>query len=82
MRDGGQVGRAGPDLERLTFQVEPVPPFRLDLTVQALRRRAINAVDRWDGTTYRRILVVDGRPLEHRGRADRAARAADAAGRR
>ena len=48
----------------MTFQVKPVPPFRLDLTVQALRRRAINAVDRWDGTTYRRILVVDGRPLD------------------
>jgi DNA-3-methyladenine glycosylase II len=47
------------DPERLTFQIRPVPPFRLDLTVQALRRRAINAVDRWDGTTYRRILVVD-----------------------
>jgi DNA-3-methyladenine glycosylase II len=47
----------------LTLQIKPVPPFRLDLTVQALRRRAINAVDRWDGTTYRRVLVVDQRPL-------------------
>ena len=49
--------------DSLTFQIKPVPPFRLDLTVQALRRRAINAVDRWDGTTYRRMLVVDQRPL-------------------
>ena len=49
--------------DSLTFQVKPVPPFRLDLTVQALRRRAINAVDRWDGTTYRRMLVVDQRPI-------------------
>ena len=49
--------------DRLTFQVKPVPPFRLDLTVQALQRRAINAVDRRDGTTYRRTLVVNGRPL-------------------
>ena len=63
VHDGGQIRRTAPDLERLTFQVEPVPPFRLDLTVQALRRRAINAVDRWDGTTYRRMLVVDQRPL-------------------
>ncbi len=47
----------------LTFEVKPVPPFRLDLTVQALRRRAINDVDRWDGRTYRRMLVVDQRPL-------------------
>jgi DNA-3-methyladenine glycosylase II len=59
----GQVRQTTPDLERLTFQIKPVPPFRLDLTVQALRRRAHNAVDRWDGTTYRRMLVVDQRQL-------------------
>jgi DNA-3-methyladenine glycosylase II len=58
-----EVRHAVPDLEQLTFQTEPVPPFRLDLTVQALRRRAINAVDRWDGTTYRRILIIDNRPV-------------------
>ena len=57
------VRQTAPDLDRSTFQLEPVPPFRLDLTVQALRRRAINAIDRWDGTTYRRVLVVDQRPL-------------------
>jgi DNA-3-methyladenine glycosylase II len=57
----GRPTAPGPD--RLTFQVKPVPPFRLDLTVQALRRRPINAVDRWDGTTWRRTLVVDGHPL-------------------
>jgi DNA-3-methyladenine glycosylase II len=60
---GGPVRQTAPEIERLTFQIKPVPPFRLDLTVQALRRRAINAVDRWDGTTYRRVLVVDQRPL-------------------
>jgi DNA-3-methyladenine glycosylase II len=59
----GRVRPAAPDLEQLTFQIKPVPPFCLDLTVQALRRRAINAVDRWDGTTFRRALVVDRRPL-------------------
>ncbi|MGH6920230.1 MAG: hypothetical protein ACREJ0_21300, partial [Geminicoccaceae bacterium] len=63
VRAGRQVRVAGPDHDRLALQVEPVPPFRLDLTVQALRRRAINAVDRWDGTTWRRILVVDDRPF-------------------
>jgi len=42
-----------------TFEIEPVAPFRLDLTVWALRRRAGNAVDRWDGRSYRRALVVD-----------------------
>jgi DNA-3-methyladenine glycosylase II len=51
------------DLEQLTFQVEPAPPFRLDLTVRALRRRAINVVDRLEGGTYRRVLAVHGRPL-------------------
>lgn len=63
MRDGGQVSRH-PDADRLTFAVEPAPPFRLDLTVQALRRRASNAVDRFDGTTYRRLLVGDRGPFE------------------
>ena len=58
-----QVRLASPDLERLTFQVKPLPPFRLDLTVWALRRRASNTVDRWNGTTHRRVLVVNGRPL-------------------
>ena len=63
VHDTGQVGQAAPDLEQLSFQVKPVPPFRLDLTVWALRRRMFNAVDRWDGTTYCRVLVVDGQPL-------------------
>jgi len=44
--------------------VRPIPPFRLDLTVWALRRRARNTIDRWDGVTYRRVLVVKGRPTE------------------
>jgi DNA-3-methyladenine glycosylase II len=38
------------------FTLEPVPPFRLDLTAWALRRRPHNAIDRWDGETYRRAL--------------------------
>jgi DNA-3-methyladenine glycosylase II len=62
-QEPGQVRQMVPDPERLAFQVEPVPPFRLDLTVQALRRRAINAVDRWDGEAWRRLLVVNGRPF-------------------
>jgi len=40
------------------FFLEPVPPFRLDLTVWALRRRPENVVDRWDGLTYRRVLSL------------------------
>jgi DNA-3-methyladenine glycosylase II len=42
----------------------PIAPFRLDLTVWALRRRARNIVDRWDGANYRRVMVVDEEPIE------------------
>jgi DNA-3-methyladenine glycosylase II len=48
----------------LHFSLDPVPPFRLDLTVWTLRRRPINAVDVWDGKTYRRGLVFDNQPVE------------------
>jgi DNA-3-methyladenine glycosylase II len=46
------------------FAIRPVPPFRLDLTVWALRRRARNLVDRWDGAIYRRVVVLNGRVVE------------------
>ncbi len=50
---------------RLSLDLKPVPPFRLDLTVWTLRRRSENIVDRWDGQTYRRVLVAaDGEPFE------------------
>jgi DNA-3-methyladenine glycosylase II len=42
------------------FTLEPVPPFRLDLTAWALRRRPANIVDRWDGDAYRRAVKLDG----------------------
>ncbi|HET6880388.1 MAG TPA: AlkA N-terminal domain-containing protein [Pirellulales bacterium] len=41
------------------FYLIPVPPFRLDFTVWALRRRRENAVDGWDGETYRRVLPLE-----------------------
>ena len=47
-----------------TFVLRPTPPFRLDLTAWALRRRPRNLIDRWDGTTYRRVIIVEGRPTE------------------
>jgi len=46
------------------FTLVPTPPFRLDLTAWALRRRASNQIDHWDGEAYRRTLVVAGAPLE------------------
>ena len=47
-----------------SFMLEPSPPFRLDLTVWTLRRRPDNIIDRWDGQTYRRVLVEEGDPFE------------------
>ena len=47
-----------------TFFLEPVPPFRLDPTALALRRRPDNAVDRWNGKTYRRIVSLEGQAVE------------------
>lgn len=44
--------------------LNPKPPFRLDLTAWALRRRPVNALDRWDGTTYRRALTLGRRTVE------------------
>jgi DNA-3-methyladenine glycosylase II len=51
-------------MSRSTFHLEPVPPFRLDLVVWTLRRRPDNAVDRWDGQTYRRVLPLPAGPVE------------------
>ncbi|MCI0462334.1 MAG: hypothetical protein L0Z62_35730 [Gemmataceae bacterium] len=51
-------------MARSTFELKPVSPFRLDLTVWALRRRPDNVVDRWDGTTYRRVLPLPAGPVE------------------
>ena len=48
----------------VAFSLCPAPPFRLDLTVWTLRRRPSNAVDRWDGETYRRALVLNDAPVE------------------
>jgi DNA-3-methyladenine glycosylase II len=43
--------------------IQPRAPFRLDLTVWALRRRPENRVDRWDGCAYRRVLMLGDRPV-------------------
>lgn len=51
-------------MSRSTMILEPVPPFRLDLTVWTLRRRPDNAVDRWDGQSYRRVLPLPAGPGE------------------
>jgi DNA-3-methyladenine glycosylase II len=53
-----------PQPAQRVFELRPPPPFRLDLTAWALRRRSQNAIDRWDGRSYRRTLLVDGEPIE------------------
>lgn len=47
-----------------TFILPVVPPFRLDLTVWALRRRESNIVDRWDGRQYLRVFVFNDIPVK------------------
>jgi DNA-3-methyladenine glycosylase II len=47
----------------LTFTLQPRSPFRLDLTVWALRRRAHNVVDRFDDGIWRRVLVIGKSPI-------------------
>ena len=58
VRGDGSLRRAP-----IRFAIEPVPPFRLDLTAWALRRRPHNAIDRWDGHTYRRALRLSGQAV-------------------
>jgi DNA-3-methyladenine glycosylase II len=50
-------------VDELTFALRPRPPFRLDLTVWALRRRAHNVVDVFDGGIWRRVLVIGKSPV-------------------
>lgn len=52
-----------PHSPRQLLRLNPRPPFRLDLTAWALRRRGQNAIDRWDGRTYRRALVIERHPV-------------------
>ena len=50
--------------QNASFDLQPVSPFRLDLTVWTLRRRPDNLFDRWDGRTYQRVLIADDVPFE------------------
>jgi DNA-3-methyladenine glycosylase II len=47
-------------MERASFILQPLPPFSLEYTVWALRRRPGNEVDRWDGGNYSRIFSFGG----------------------
>jgi DNA-3-methyladenine glycosylase II len=50
-------------LKHLSFSITPVPPFRLDLTAWAIRRRPVNEMDVWDGESYRRVLAIQDTPV-------------------
>ncbi len=54
---------AAPPVTSASFSLEPKPPFRLDLTVWALRRRPHNRIDQWDGRVYQRVWVLADQPL-------------------
>jgi DNA-3-methyladenine glycosylase II len=50
-------------VRELTFTLRARPPFRLDLTVWALRRRPHNVVDQFDDGIWRRVLVIGKSPV-------------------
>ncbi len=50
-------------MRRIGLHIKPRPPFRLDLTVWALRRQPHNRIDRWEGNTYTRVFVTGGSPV-------------------
>lgn len=62
--DRERIDESLPHESRPPVIIRPIPPFRLDFTVWALRRRPRNAIDRWDGTTYRRIVMIGRRVTE------------------
>lgn len=47
-------------MEHVRFEIGVPAPFRLDLTAWALRRRAHNALDTWDGGWWTRTVAGDG----------------------
>jgi DNA-3-methyladenine glycosylase II len=51
-------------LAQPSFTLDVAPPFRLDLTVWALRRRPANQIDRWDGAAWRRTVFAGDAPVE------------------
>ncbi len=52
----------GPEGPAMLTRVAVREPFRLDLTANVLRRLSTNVVDRFDGTTYRRLIGAADAP--------------------
>jgi DNA-3-methyladenine glycosylase II len=51
-------------MDHISFRLKPIPPFDLRFTAWALRRRPDNIIDRWDGQSYRRVIALEGKPVE------------------
>lgn len=51
-------------MEKLSFKIKPKEPFRLDLTVWALRRRSNNVIDLWYRDRWKRVFIVGDEPIE------------------
>jgi DNA-3-methyladenine glycosylase II len=51
-------------MDHRDFSIPVLPPYRLDLTAWALRRRPHNAIDRWDGRAYQRVFELECGPVE------------------
>lgn len=59
----GHLARWCMTMHSFTFEMAASPPFRLDLTAWALRRRGTNSIDRWEDGRYSRIVVLEDRAL-------------------
>lgn len=46
------------------FWLPVLPPFRLDLTAWAVRRRPENKIDVWDGAAYSRVLAIGNKAIK------------------
>ncbi len=46
-----------------SFKLIAKPPFRLEFTAWALRRRSQNQMDIWEDNSYRRVLTLNKRPF-------------------
>ena len=53
-------------MPEISFTLKPSPPFSLEFTAWALRRRLKNEVDRWNGKNYSRIFVYEGKAVKVR----------------
>lgn len=53
-------------MRRIEFDITPLPPYRLDLTAWALKRREDNTWDRWGAGSgiYSRLMVHDGQRID------------------